>query len=540
MDPRSHPVLGDVDAFEAEGVATSRPSPCRRQAQGQLDNRCRRHDHCRHPHVPQTLRPGKQEGHPSEAAPDLVVRRAAHHRGHERPGRGCRESEPTAGPWRTFVPPSRSRRAHVQRPQQERPPRPLRGLAVAGRRARGRPPLAHDAGGEGGLDADHVVQGGVPGRLRQHPPHSFPDPARQPHRPRTGRACQRRPGSRREVPPWHPDRVHLQSPQPRPRHPRLRGSRSGGPVLDLAGHAWSGGDERPQADSRLRGDRACRVARVGHPEVLRLPGRRGDGAALVPHPNHLRRGSEAQCRHRTRSRSRIPGAEARPGIRGPDDQALPGRRRGGQGARPAQRLGPVGRLPDPGQPLQVPAAAVPGRHRRRNQRHHAVLQQPVQREERRAVPQGVVAIRHAAVRRGRLRLQQRRSSRSCCANGWDSRGHQHGLRRARQQRLRRRGAHAAAALREGRQGGRQHLLGQQQPAGTDRRGQPAPARGAGTQPFGRRTCSRRSSSSGCSRIPTPTPRRPRRSPTHPRRPPGPTRRTGSRSCSCATTRSCCR
>ena len=55
-----------------------------------------------------------------------------------------------------------------------------------------------------------------------------------------------------------------------------------------------------------------------------------------------------------------------------------------------------------------------------------------------------------------------------------------------------------------------------------------------------RTCSRRSSSSGCSRIPIPIPRRPRRSPTHPHPPREPTKRTGSRSCSCATTRSSCR
>jgi len=54
-----------------------------------------------------------------------------------------------------------------------------------------------------------------------------------------------------------------------------------------------------------------------------------------------------------------------------------------------------------------------------------------------------------------------------------------------------------------------------------------------------RICSKRYSNSGCSRIPTRIQKRPRRSPIQPHPPREPTKRTGSRSCSCATIKSSC-
>ena len=176
-----------------------------------------------------------------------------------------------------------------------------------------------------------------------------------------------------------------------------------------------------EAHSRVRRNRARGVARLGHPEVLRISGGRRDRAALVPYPDDVRREPEAERGDRPGDRAGLPGAGSRAGVGSAIDQALPGGRRRGQGPGSSQQLGAVGRLSHARQLLQVPVASVPGCRGRRDELDHELLQQPLEREERGTIPQGMVAVRQAAVRRSRRGLQYDDCSPSCFAGGWDSR-----------------------------------------------------------------------------------------------------------------------
>ena len=203
----------------------------------------------------------------------------------------------------------------------------------------------------------------------------------------------------------HSDCLYVESPQSRPRQPGVRGSRGGRRVLELAGHAWPGGNERLEAHSRLRRDRARRVARVGNPEALWLPGRRRDRTAVVPHPDHVRREPEAERGHR-------PGD--RPGFPGP---ALSARRRSRKRSSTFPAMEPSTRasirtatgasgpcIPTPGSffKYQLPpfqAAVDAG-----TSSIMSYYNNPSNEKSGGTVSQGVVAVRQAAVRRSRRSL----------------------------------------------------------------------------------------------------------------------------------------